>query len=62
MDKWKKKDRKNLCRLYSKEPEYDPVDGLYKLDFKGVTGKASVKNFILTNEEYNDCLIFVRKT
>jgi hypothetical protein len=49
MDKWRKKDRKNLCRLYSKEPEYDPIDGFYKLDFKGVTGKASVKNFILTN-------------
>jgi hypothetical protein len=37
--------------LYSKSPYFDPEDGNYKLDFKGVVKKASVKNFILGRVE-----------
>jgi hypothetical protein len=37
------------------------MDGYYKLDFKGLTGKASIKNFILNNDKYLDSLIFARR-
>ena len=51
--KWsEKKERKNLCKLYSKEPEFDESDGNYKLDFKGMIGKPSVKNFVLSSDDY----------
>lgn len=38
-------------------PEFDPRDGNYKMDFKGIVKEASVKNFIL-GEDGNDSLIF----
>ncbi len=46
--------------LYSKDPQLDPEDGNYKLDFKGIVKKASVKNFILGGVEWDDSLIFGR--
>jgi hypothetical protein len=61
--KWsEKKERKNLCKLYSKEPEFDEIDGNYKLDFKGMAGKASVKNFVLSCDKFEDSLIFARRS
>jgi hypothetical protein len=48
--------------LYSKQPEFDETDGTYKLDFKGMLGKPSVKNFVLSSEEHEDCLMFARRT
>lgn len=50
--KWEKKERDYLSILYSKAPELDPEDGNYKLDFKGIVKKASVKNFILGGLEW----------
>jgi hypothetical protein len=47
LEKWEKKERNFLSILHSKLPELDPDDGNYKLDFKGIVKKASVKNFIL---------------
>jgi hypothetical protein len=61
--KWsEKKERKCLCKLYSKEPEFDEADGNYKLDFKGMMGKPSIKNFVLYSEDFEDCLIFARRS
>jgi len=36
-----------MSKFYSKKPTYDPMDGNYKLDFKGMAGQPSIKNFIL---------------
>lgn len=44
--------------MYSRAPELDPEDGNYKLDFKGIVKKASVKNFILGGVQWDDSLIF----
>lgn len=61
-DKWLCNNRKNLCRLMTKQPNYDPVDCSYKLDFRGLAGVASTKNFIVDSPEYPDALIFGRQT
>lgn len=50
-EKWKRNDKESIRKLYSKLPQYDPIDGNYKLDFKGIVKEASVKNFILMSEE-----------
>lgn len=61
--KWREgKDSKSLCRLKSKEPVLDESDGNFKLDFRGMIGKPSVKNFVLYSEEFDGCLIFARRS
>lgn len=45
--KWSTGSKKNVSMLMSKNPSYDPTDCCYKMDFKGIAGIPSIKNFIL---------------
>jgi len=45
--KWATGKNKNLAMLVSKNPSYDPTEGCYKMDFKGIAGIPSIKNFII---------------
>lgn len=47
-EKWQK-EGENIARLYSKEPSFDQEDCNFKLDFRGLAGIPSVKNFIVEN-------------
>lgn len=48
-------------QLKSRDPSFDPSDRSYKLDFQGLAGVASTKNFILENEDHPEALIFGRQ-
>jgi hypothetical protein len=61
MDKWGKQNRDHLAYLETKEPNYDPEDCNFKLDFRGLAGVPSIKNFIVENAEHPDALIFGRQ-
>lgn len=45
----------------SKSPSFDPQECNYKLDFRGMAGIPSIKNFIIENEEHPESLIFGRQ-
>lgn len=59
--KWKNNNKKNISQLYSKMPSFDPNECNFKLDFRGLAGIPSTKNFIIENEEYPDALTFGRQ-
>ncbi len=45
--KWKNGNKKSILKLVSKDPSFDPNDCCFKMDFKGLVGVPSIKNFIL---------------
>jgi len=46
-NRWAMGHRKGISKLTSKQPNYDANDCSYKLNFRGLAGVASTKNFIL---------------
>lgn len=45
--KWNADSKRNLCKLSNRDPSFDPKDCNFKLDFGGLAGVPSIKNFIL---------------
>ena len=50
-----------MHKLSSKSPTFDSVDQNFKLDFKGLAGIPSTKNFIIESKDYPDSLVFGRQ-
>lgn len=59
--KYQANNKRNICRMVSKEPTFDVEENNYKLDFRGINGVPSIKNFIIESPTCPDALIFGRR-
>ena len=49
-NKWENGNKKNILMLKSKDPTFDVTQHNFKLDFRGIAGIPSIKNFIIENK------------